>query len=292
MRPTYRNAKNAQAVSRFWGKSLEKPDWYSVKAQSDDEAEIMIYDVIGWPYNDATELVRAINGIKAKTILVRINSPGGDVFDGTAIFNALANHSSRVVTRVEGVAASMGSVLAMAGKEVQAYSNTMLMIHDPWVLTMGNYHDLRETADLLEKIGGNLLDIYLGKTKTGKKEMKQMMADETWMTAKEAEEKGFVDTVLTSGKAVKAQFDLSMFSNVPDLLAREARRTPTDRELEKALRDAGVSRSEAKALLAGRQQDPEAETLPAGRREETAVEECAGIAALATKMTTLYQPWR
>jgi ATP-dependent Clp endopeptidase proteolytic subunit ClpP len=253
MRLTYRNAKNAEAVSRFWGKSLDKPDWYSVKGLTDDEAEIMIYDVIGWPYNDANELVRAISGIKAKTITVRINSPGGDVFDGTAIFNALANHSSRVVTRVEGLAASMGSVLAMAGKEVQAYSNTMLMIHDPWVLAMGNHYDLREIADLLEKIGGNLLDIYVGKTKSGKKEMKQMMADETWMTAKEAEEKGFIDTVLTSGKAVRAQFDLSIFANVPDGLSagREGKELD-EREIERALRDAGASRSFAKAVVADR----------------------------------------
>lgn len=253
MIPTYRNAKNADAVSRFWGKSLDKPDWYSVKALAEDEAEILIYDIIGWPYNDANELVRAIAAIKAKTITVRINSPGGDVFDGTAIFNALANHTARVVTRVEGLAASMGSVLAMAGKEVQAYQNTMLMIHDPWVLAMGNHYDLREIADLLEKIGGNLLDIYVGKTKTGKREMKQMMAATTWMTAKEAEEKGFVDTVLTSGKAAKAQFDLSMYANVPeDLLGFKAGRELTEREIERALRDAGASRSFAKAIAAGR----------------------------------------
>jgi len=253
MRLTYRNAKNAESAARYWGKSLDKPDWYSVKALADDEAEVMIYDVIGWPYNDANELVRAINAIKEKKIMVRINSPGGDVFDGTAIFNALANHPAKVTTRVEGLAASMGSVLAMAGKEVQAYSNTMMMIHDPWVLAVGNHYDLREIADLLEKIGGNLLDIYVGKTKTGKKEMKQMMADVTWMTAKEAEEKGFVDTVLTSGKAMKAQFDLSMYANAPDGITAEREGKELDeREIERALRDAGASRSFAKSIVADR----------------------------------------
>lgn len=253
MKLSYRNSRNAEAVARFWGKALEKPDWYSVKDQSEDEAEIMIYDVIGWPFNDANELVRSIGAMKTKAITVRINSPGGDVFDGTAIFNALANHPAKVTTRVEGLAASMGSVLAMAGKEVQAYSNTWMMIHDPWVLAMGNQYELRDIADVLEKIGGSLLDIYTGKTKTGKKEMKQMMADETWMTAAEAEKKGFVDTVLTSGKAAKAHFDLGVFANVPDGLSAEREGKDLDeREIERALRDAGASRSFAKAIVAGR----------------------------------------
>lgn len=253
MKLSYRNSRNAEAVARFWGKALDKPDWYSVKDQSDDEAEIMIYDVIGWPFNDANELVRSIGAMKTKALTVRINSPGGDVFDGTAIFNALANHPAKVTTRVEGLAASMGSVLAMAGKEIQAYSNTWMMIHDPWVLAMGNQYELREIADVLEKIGGNLLDIYTGKTKSGKKEMKQMMADETWMTAKEAQEKGFIDTILSSGKAAKAQFDLGVFMNAPDGLSAEREGKELDeREIERALRDAGASRSFAKAMVADR----------------------------------------
>jgi ATP-dependent Clp endopeptidase proteolytic subunit ClpP len=252
----YRNHKNADSVAKFWGKPLDKPDWYKIENRSDDEAEILIYDIIGWPYNDASEFVRNLNGINAKTITVRINSPGGDVFDGTAIFNALANHKAKIITRVEGLAASMGSVLAMAGKEVQAYSNTMMMIHDPWVLAAGNQYDLRDIADLLEKIGENLLAIYTGKTKSGKKDMAAMMKAETWMTAKEAKEKGFVDTILESGKGLKAQFDLSVYANVPDDLI-QCNHELTERDAEKALRDAGFSRAKAKALLAGRSQDTE-----------------------------------
>jgi len=252
MKLKYRSQRNAESVSKFWGKSLDKSDWYEIKNLSDDEAEIMIYDIIGWPFNDASELVRTLNGIKAKTITVRINSPGGDVFDGTAIFNALQNHPAKIITRVEGVAASMASVLAMAGKETQAYGNTMMMIHDPWVLAVGNHYDLREIADLLEKIGGNLLDIYHTKSKVGKRELRQMMQDETWMTAKEAKEKGFVDTIL-DGKSAKAEFDLSIFANCPDCLTgtREGREL-TEREIERALRDAGASRSFAKSVAAGR----------------------------------------
>lgn len=251
MKLSYRNFKNAEAVSKFWNKPLDKPDWYKIEALSDDEAEIMIYDVIGWPFEDAGEFVRNLNAIKAKTITVRINSPGGDVFDGTAIFNALKNHSSNIITRIEGMALSMASVVAMAGKEVQAYSNTMMMIHNAGVLAIGDANLLREVADLLDKIDGNILDIYVAQAKTGKKETKAMMDAETWMTAKEAKEKGFIDTILESGKTAKAQFDLSMFAHVPDDLLPEGSHEPTIRDLEKALRDAGLSKNSAKAILAG-----------------------------------------
>lgn len=250
MKLNYRNQRNAEATAKYWNKPLDRPDWYKINVLSDDEAEIMIYDVIGWPFNDAAELVRNLNAIKAKTITVRINSPGGDVFDGTAIFNALKNHSSKVITRIEGMALSMASVIAMAGKEVQAYSNIMMMIHNAWVFTIGDANLLRETADLLDKIDGNILDIYTAQAKTGKKETKAMMDAETWMTAAEAKEKGFIDTILESGKAAKAQFDLSMFMNVPDDLMPEGNHEPTIRDLEKALRDAGLSKNSAKAVLA------------------------------------------
>ncbi len=252
MNLSYRNHKNALAIAQFWGKPIERPDWYKINALSEDDAEVMIYDVIGWPYNDASELVKTLNGIKAKTITVRINSPGGDVFDGTAIFNALKNHSSKVITRVEGLAASMGSVIAMAGKEVQAYKNSMLMIHNAWVLAAGNASDLRDIADILEKIDGNIVDIYNAQASCGKKKIRDMMNATTWMTADESKELGFIDTVLEAGKAsAKARFDLSMFNNVPEgLISGREGGELTEREIERALRDAGGSRSFAKGIIA------------------------------------------
>ncbi len=252
MKLNYRNQKNAEAIAAYWNKPLDKPAWYSVQALGEDTQEIFIYDVIGWPYNDVGELVRTMAGMKDKPILARINSPGGDVFDGMALFNAFANHPGGVSVRIESLAASMASVVAMAGKKVEAYRNTMLMIHNAWVMAIGDENVLREIADLLEKIDGNILDIYTGKTKTGKKEMKQMMAEETWMTAQEAKEKGFIDTILESGKPAKAQFDLSIFAHAPDDLLSDDRRESTEREKEKALRDVGLSLKEAKAFLAGR----------------------------------------
>ena len=252
MNLSYRNQKNAEAVSRFWGKPLDRPEWYKIEASANDQAEILVYDVIGWPYNDAGDLVRYVNSLGDKDILVRLNTPGGDVFDGMAIFNALANHKGKVTIRIEALAASMGSVLAMAGKEIQAYFNTMMMIHDPWIYTAGNQYELREMADLLEKISGNMLDVYAGRSKIGKREMKEIMKAETWYTAKEAKEKGFIDTILETGKAAKAQFDLTMYTNAPDGICSIEGRDLTEREIERALRDAGASRSFAKAIVAER----------------------------------------
>jgi ATP-dependent Clp endopeptidase proteolytic subunit ClpP len=245
----YRNQRNAEATARYWNKPIDKSDWYKIEALSEDSTEVMIYDVIGWPFNDAGEIIRALAGIDTKTITVRINSPGGDVFDSIAIFNALQSHKSKIVTRIESLAASAASFIALAGKEVQAYQNAMVMIHDPWVLAAGNQYDLREIADILEKISGNMVDIYSQNSKVGKKEIRDMMKAETWFTAKEAKEKGFVDTII-DGKAAKAQFDLSMFAHVPDGFTAEDHDEPIARKYEKALRDVGASKSEARTILA------------------------------------------
>lgn len=252
MKLAYRNERNAKALAALYGKPIEKPDWYSLKAATEDEAEIVIYDYIGWPYNDPVDLVRALGELGPQSVTVRINSPGGDVFDGMAIFNALRSHKGRVTTRIEGLAASMASIISLAGKEVQAYANTMFMIHNPWVVVAGDQDDLREVADIVEKMRNNMVDVYAHASGVGKKELRDLMKAETWFTAKEAKEKGFIDTVL-DGKGMKAAFDLSVFANVPDGLEgqREGREL-TEREIERALRDAGASRSFAKTVAAGR----------------------------------------
>ena len=254
MKLAYRTPKNAEVISKFWGKPLDKPDWYSIKAISDDETEIFVYDVIGFPFIEASQFIKELSNVSTSKLTVRINSPGGDVFDGMAIFNALKTYNGKVVTRIEGIAASMASVIALAGKEVQAYANTMYMIHEPYAFTAGNQYSLRELADILEKMSGQMIDIYSSNASPGKREIAQMMKDEAWLTAKEAKEKGFVDTIL-DGKAAKAQFDLSMFANAPEGMGFDTDQKPTARDAEKALRDAGFSRAKAKALLAGRSQE-------------------------------------
>jgi len=249
MKLSYRNQHNAEAIAAYWKKPLSKSDWFSIQAATATApAEVFIYDVVGWPYNDAGELVRTLAGMKDDPILARINSPGGDVWDGMSILNAFANHPGGVTVRIESLAASIASVIAMGGRKVEAYQNTMMMIHDSWIIAAGNRIELLEIADILEKVDGNILNAYTGKTKIGKREMRDMMHAETWMNAKEMKEKGFIDTIIESGKAAKAQFDLSMYAQAPEGIGSE--REYTDRDRERLIRDVfSLSQSDAKVVL-------------------------------------------
>lgn len=261
MNLSYRNERNAKIVASLWDKPLDKPDWYKINDSSEDNTDLLIYDVIGWPYNDVKELVTMLSDIKSQTITVKINSPGGDVFDGTALANALLQHPAKIITKVEGLAASMASVIAMAGNEIQAFSNSMMMIHNAWSFTYGNQYELMDMVELLKKIDGNIVDAYHTKANVGKREIIQMMKDTTWLTAKQAKDKGFVDTIIEL-KAAKAAFDLSIFGNVPDDFIDNKENKLTEREIEKAIRDVyDLSHKEVKAILAGcRKSKDEAES--------------------------------
>lgn len=245
MKLSYRTQANAQAISRIYNKPLDKPDWFKIESSSNEsDSEILIYDFIGWPFNDPIELINALSNMN--NVTVRINSPGGDVFDGMAIYNALDSHKGNVTIRVDSLAASMAGTIATVGKKVQAYKNAMFMYHNAWTVEVGNQYELRDTANLLEKIDGNILDAYQKKSKKGKKELTEMMKATTWMTAQEAFDYGFVNEII-DGKSVKAEFELSMYANVPDsLISQEHGKDLSRKELEHALRNAGASRSYAK----------------------------------------------
>ena len=269
MKYSYRTEHNAKAIAALWGKPIDNKGSYNIKALSEDDVELFIFDVLGFPFNDINAMIREVSAIKAKNLLVRLNSPGGDAIDTFALYHELKNHQAKVTVRIEALAASAASFLALAGNEVQAYPSSLMMIHNCFVVAYGNRFELAEISDILEKIDNNMQDIYTAKTKIGKREMADMMKAETWFSAKEAKEKGFIDTIL-EGKAVKAEFDLSVFANVPDDL-RDGREL-TERDAEKALRDAGFSRHKAKALLAGRLQDAgstEAEAIVAAQKTLT-----------------------
>jgi len=252
MKLSYRNERTAKFIASYYSKPLDKPDWYSINAVSDDEAEILLYDYIGWPYNEAGDFVRALSELRQGKIVIRINSPGGDVFDAHAIHNAIKAHPSKPTTRIESLAASAASYISIAGSERQAYKNTMAMIHEPMTGMWGNQYELREVADILEQISGSMIEMYADNTNVGKRELKDMLKVETWMNAKAMKEKGFIDTIIEAGKPVKAQFDLSMFANIPEGLSNGANEEATEREKERALRDVGFSQKEAKAILSGR----------------------------------------
>jgi len=227
------------------------------KAKS-KEATVYIYDEISWFGIEAGQFVKDFAKIDAETIHLRINSPGGSVFDGTAIFNTIKQHKAKTITHIDGLAASIASVIALAADEVRMASNAFFMAHDPWSIVIGNAETMREEADLLEKVGGTISDTYMKKTGKDEKEILAIMASETWLTAEEALEMGFIDAIDGDEKDEKARadlFDLSVFANVPDQLKGEKQKLPTARELEKTLKSSGFSNKQAKEILASGFQD-------------------------------------
>jgi len=180
---------------------------YIFNVASDTEATLDIYDEIGFWGVQAKDFVDQLRGVKAKVLNVEINSPGGDVFAGLAIYNALRASGKEIVVKVMGMAASAASLIAMAGDKIVMPKNSFMMVHNPWSFAMGNADELRQTAATLDKIGGALLETYASKTGLGEDELKTMLATDTWMTADEALEKGFATEVVDEIK-VNAKFDL------------------------------------------------------------------------------------
>jgi len=248
---SYRTPRNAELVARAWGKSLEKDEWFKVSIADDGMPEIRIYDVIGWPFIDAESFLGELDGIKASEARMRINSPGGDVFDGTAIANAVAKHPTKFHVEIEGIAASMASVIALAGETVSIADNAWFMIHNPWTFMLGDYNDLRKEADLLERMSGVMAESYQKKSGNKTEDIKTWMDEETWFSGKEAVEAGFADNV-TGEMGESAKFNTSLFGKTPDDIQRAAHNlNPSKRDAERSLRDVGFSHSEAKAIVAG-----------------------------------------
>lgn len=169
-----------------------------VIALANKRAEILIHEPIGenW-YGDGLTSRRFVKDLEAlgdiEEILVRINSPGGAVFDGIAIYNALKFHKATKEVIVEGLAASAASFIAMVGDTITMGRGAMMMIHNPWTIAMGDADDMRQCADMLEKVCDSLIDIYEDRTAIDRDEIKSMLDAETWLTAKAAVEKGFAD---------------------------------------------------------------------------------------------------
>jgi ATP-dependent Clp protease, protease subunit len=202
---------------------------FEIKAQA-DEAEVFLYDAIVSDEQEAewfggvaaAPFVKALRGIKADTIHLRINSPGGSVFAARAIEQALRDHPARVVAHIDGLAASAATFVAMAADEVVISKGALFMIHKAWSIAMGNSDDLMESAALLEKIDSTLVDTYATRTGQKPEQVAQWMADETWFTAAEAIEHGFADK-LADDKAQNL-WNLSAFDKAP---AREPDPEPT-----------------------------------------------------------------
>ncbi|MBQ9526523.1 MAG: Clp protease ClpP [Fretibacterium sp.] len=174
---------------------------WKITAKSESDAEILLYDVIGG-YDDNLEYQGAknlIGKVKAlgdvKNITLRINSIGGDVFEAQAMYSYLRSHPANVTVRVDGLAASAASLVAMAGDKVIMPANALMMIHNPAGLAMGEAEDMRETADILDKVRDSIAAAYVQKTGMEREKVISMMDAETWMSAEEAHKLGFCDEV-------------------------------------------------------------------------------------------------
>ncbi|MFT4116535.1 head maturation protease, ClpP-related [Bradyrhizobium sp.] len=212
--------------------------------------EVVLYDEIGqWGVSAAAFKAKlaSITG----DIVLKINSPGGDVFDGIAMHNDLIAHRGNVRIEVTGLAASAASIVAMAGDEIAIASNAFVMIHRAWSFTIGNTEDHTDTARLLSQIDGALAATYQQRTGHDLQQITTWMAEETWFGASEAIDAGFADEQIADRDEPKAAFDLSIYAHVPDRLKQAPRQglnIGSRTETEQWLRSHGMSRSQAKAF--------------------------------------------
>lgn len=175
-----------------------KLGWYRVNNQSDDDdtTEVFVYDIIGgWFGVDAAEFVKELQDITTSHIKVRINSPGGNVYDSVAIHNALMMHSAEITVYVDSLAASGASVIAMAGDKVIMLPGSQMMIHDALMYALGNAKELREQADFLDGQSQNIAHLYSARAGGEPDDWREKMLAESWYFAQEAVDAGLADEV-------------------------------------------------------------------------------------------------
>jgi ATP-dependent Clp endopeptidase proteolytic subunit ClpP len=207
--------------------------WYRITAEAEGPARVDVYDEIGgsW-FSDgvsASDFVASLAAIpSARGLEVHINSPGGDVFDGIAIYNAIAQFPGRTKTVVDGLAASAASFIAQAGQEREVSPGSMVMIHDASGLCIGNAADMRILAGLLDQVSGNLADIYAAHAGKTSAEWRDAMQAETWYKAADAVSAGLADRLAErpAPEGAAAGFDLSVFAKAPVWLTAAAAHDP------------------------------------------------------------------
>lgn len=196
-------------------------DWYKIRAAATPQAatQLLIYDEISWFGISAQQFADDLAAVRGD-LEVHINSPGGDAFDGVAIMNALKQHAGQVTVMVDGLAASAASIIAMAADPGQLIMcpGSMLMIHDAWGFAVGNGADMRQMADLLDQLSGNIADLYAARSGKPSDEWRAAMVAESWYKPQEAVDAGLADRVRADSDpaqvipAVDNSWDLSVFS--------------------------------------------------------------------------------
>jgi ATP-dependent protease ClpP protease subunit len=233
-----------------------KPGHVRINANAgDSEAEILIYGDIGGGWWDegitGETITNQIANLDVDTINVRINSGGGLVFEGLAIYQALARHSSKIVVHIDSIAASIASVIAMAGDEIRISEGANLMIHKPWSGMWGDADAFRKEADVLDQLQAGLINIYEARTGAKRADLEAWVNAETWFLGQAAVDAGFADAMVPAKKKkAAASAMLSHFKHTPSNLLASAS-GPEIREFEAFLRDGeGLSNAQAKRIAA------------------------------------------
>ena len=187
----------------------------------DKKGEIYIYEEIGevWGGLSAKSFLEAVKSIgKVELLDIYINSPGGNVFDGIAIYNQLKRFDAKKIVHVDALSASIASVIMMAGDEIRIAKNAQVMIHDPWGICVGTSEEMRQSALALDQVKETIVQTYVDRTKQSKEKIEKWMSAETWMTAQTAKENNFVDFIEEEEADINdMSFNLlKNFKNVPE----------------------------------------------------------------------------
>lgn len=200
----------------------------------DGPLELMVHGTIGdyWEYLDSASLVGVLNENKGRDILMRVNSPGGSVFDGIAVHTALLNHDGKVTARIEGIAASAASFLTTAADEIEIAKAGSYMIHRAWGVAIGNTQAMADMAGVLNKLDGQIADLYSDRTGVKSDEIIDWMVGEedgTWFNASEALEHGFVDRILPGTKSKTSNSLERNLQNLGNVALKDHRRRVSSR---------------------------------------------------------------
>lgn len=218
-------------------------DAAGVRALSTGDATITMFDMIGedfWSGGGITakSVAAQLRAIGDRPIEVQINSPGGDMFEGIAIYNVLREHPQPITVKVMGMAASAASVIAMAGDRIEIGAASFFMIHNCWVMAVGNRHDMAETATWLEPFDQAMADVYAARTGSNTAQVAKWMDAETYMSGSVAVDRGFADALLPADQVT-----------VDDATKASDREANSLRAMELTLVSAGMTRTQARARI-------------------------------------------
>lgn len=192
---------------------------FTIRAAGKKTAEIFLYGPIGDMWTDGISAKQFADRLRdigqVDRLNIRLNSEGGSVFDGVAIYNTLMRHPADVWMSIDGMALSIASVIAMAGDSITMADNALFMIHEPYGMVAGTAKDMREMANVLDLNSQNIIDTYAKRTRLPKEKIAALMAEETWMRAPDALSLGFVDEIAPE-LAIAACFDPKHFHNIPE----------------------------------------------------------------------------